>query len=132
MDQIFPKDIWVLPMYFLNFSFYAVVWQSIVDLGCYGCKGYTRLVLGYSWGKGGCSPLSICLLCFGYIQHCSIGALCYRIPFSSILLGVFKKNIFLMQLSLVNENFFISSDTYIFRKRCLKMLACLYCTVNLE
>ena len=29
-----------------------------------------------SWGKAGCSSLSICLLCFGYIRCCSIGAVC--------------------------------------------------------
>ena len=31
--------------------------------------------------------MSICLLCFGYIRHYNIGAVCRRISWSSILLG---------------------------------------------
>ena len=47
-------------------------------------------------GKRGCIPLSIRLLCFGYIRHYSIGAECCCIPWSSILLGVFHQ---VLQLS---------------------------------
>ena len=42
------KAILVLPKYFLNFRFYVVALYSIIDLGCFGCKGYTSVVLGYS------------------------------------------------------------------------------------
>ena len=37
-------------MYLLHlpFVFYAVAYSSIVDLGCYGSKGYTSVVLVYS------------------------------------------------------------------------------------
>ena len=42
------ETILVLPKYFLNFGFYAVASESIVDLGRYGCKGYTSKVFSYS------------------------------------------------------------------------------------
>ena len=68
----------------------------IVYLGRYGCKG---LYLGSSWlirgrpslGKGGCIPLYICLLCFYHIRHYSVRAVCRRILWSSVLLGVFRQ-----------------------------------------
>ena len=46
--SISPKVILVLPKYFLNFRFYVVELQSIVDLGRQGSKGYTSVILGYS------------------------------------------------------------------------------------
>ena len=42
-------------------------------------------------GKERCSPLSICLLCSGYVRRCSIEAVWRRISLSSILLGVFHQ-----------------------------------------
>ena len=38
----------VLPKYALSFRFCAIASQNIVDLGRYGCKSYTLVVLGYS------------------------------------------------------------------------------------
>ena len=46
--SISQKAISVLRMYFLYFVFYVVVSKSIVDIGRYGCKDYTSVVLGYS------------------------------------------------------------------------------------
>ena len=45
-----------------------------------------------SWGKGECCPLSISLLCSGYIRRCSIRAVSHRITLSSIHLVVFHQD----------------------------------------
>ena len=58
-------------------------------------------VLSSSWllspffGKGSCSPLSICLSCSGYVRRCSIGAVCGQISLFSILLRVFHQDLLL-------------------------------------
>ena len=49
-------------------------------------------------GKWGSIPLSICLLCFGYIHHYNVGAVCCRIPRSSVHLGVFHEALLLFYL----------------------------------
>ena len=45
--------------------------------------------------KGGCILLSICRLYFDYIRHYSVRAVCCRIAWSSILLGVFYQALLL-------------------------------------
>ena len=62
--------------------------------------GYTSVVLGYSGvtllrEREDVSPVSIYQLCSGYIWHYRIGAVCRRIPLSSILLGVFHRALLL-------------------------------------
>ena len=47
-ESFSPKDILVIPKYILNFTFNAVESQCIVNLDCYGSKGYISIVLGYS------------------------------------------------------------------------------------
>ena len=66
----------VLPLNFLNFRFYAVEWQSIVDLSRYGSKGYTLVFLGYSeitfLGKRKMQPFvhqSIMFWSYSALQH---------------------------------------------------------------
>ena len=47
----------------------------------------------HSWEKGGCSSLSIYLLCSSYIRCCSIGAVSRPISLFSTLLGVFHQDL---------------------------------------
>ena len=69
-------------------------WRSWPLRKCGLYLGSSWLYRGHpSWGKGGCNPLSIYLLCSGYILHCSIGAVCCRISLFSILLQVFHQDL---------------------------------------
>ena len=82
---------------FLRKSFWFVL--SIFSILCSMRLRSRALYLGSSWlirghpssGRGGCIPLSVCLLCFCYIRHYSVGKVCLWISWSSILLGVFHQ-----------------------------------------
>ena len=57
------------------------------------CPGCYWLIRGHPLkGRGGCIPSSICLSDFDYRLHCSVGAVCRRIIWSSILLGEISSN----------------------------------------
>ena len=67
--------------------------RAFVDFGCCGCKCYASVVFwlirGPFFFREGevCIPSSIYLSGFGCILRCSVGAVCRRIVWSSILLG---------------------------------------------
>ena len=91
------------------FWFFLSIFSIWVLCGCVveHCRSWPLwmygLYLGNSWlfrghpseGKEGRILLSICLLCFGHIRHYIVGAVCRRIPWSSVLLGVFHQDLLL-------------------------------------
>ena len=68
-------------------------------VGPSGCKSYISVVLGYTevtlLRKGESGSLYPSIYCLGYIRHYSVGAICRRIPWSYILLGVFHQTLLL-------------------------------------
>ena len=84
------------------FSQFWVLCSSAIDLGPYECKGYTSVVLGYSevtlLREGGMHPFVHLSIVFWLLQHNSVGAVCRRVPWCSILLGIFYQALLLFYL----------------------------------